>query len=107
MNQIQLTGIVGLDPEARNVRDLEITSFSVADGVSKFNEKTKKYETTHTNWFKVSCFSQLSKKAMNLKKGDLVQVKGAVKISQYENKEGQNVPTFEVNASEIIKIQNL
>ena len=107
-NQITIQGFLGGDPECKDTKDLTITSISVADAVSKLNEKTKKYELVHTNWFQVSSFSALANKVRTtLKKGDHILVKGSVKLSSYEKSDGMKISTFQVNANEILKLQSL
>ena len=53
-----------------------------------------------TDWIPVTCWGQLAEKATNIRKGDKVLVKGAIKTRPYQ-KEGIVLTTFEVTAESI------
>jgi single-strand DNA-binding protein len=103
-NQVILTGNLGADPELhkKNEESSGLVSFTVAENVSRLNEKTGAYEQAHTNWFPVKAFGNLGARIKQaLKKGDRVTVYGRLRTYRYENAEGVSVGGFEVLADEV------
>ncbi len=67
---IQVTGFVGSDPQARDVGEQRVASFSIA--VSRKNRSGQK----QTLWYRVNCWNKLADIAEQyVHKGSLVQVK--------------------------------
>jgi single-strand DNA-binding protein len=103
-NQITVTGNVGADPEFhRKSEDSKgVVSFNLAENVARLNEKTKKYEQTHTNWIPIKTFGSLAARVKHsLKKGARVTVFGRLRTYQYENADGVKISGFEVLADDV------
>ncbi|MGK5087907.1 single-stranded DNA-binding protein [Bdellovibrionota bacterium FG-2] len=103
-NQIIITGNLGSDPEVfkKNEESNGVVVFSLAESISRLNEKTKEYEQVHTNWFPVRSFGSLGARVKStLKKGERVSVIGTLKTYQYETEDGRKVSAFEILASDI------
>ncbi len=103
-NLVMLTGNLGGDPEVhkKNEESAGVVSFTLAENVSRLNEKTGAYEQKHTNWFPVKAFGTLGARVhAGLKKGDRVTVYGKLRTYRYENSEGTTVGGFEVLADDV------
>ncbi|OFZ81232.1 MAG: hypothetical protein A2583_08950 [Bdellovibrionales bacterium RIFOXYD1_FULL_53_11] len=103
-NQIIITGNLGAAPELHKKSDESkgVVSFTVAENVARFNEKTKQYEQTHTNWFPVRTFGSLGARVRaGLKKGDRVTVVGKMKTFHYEKAGGIQAYGFEILADDV------
>ncbi|MEK6706670.1 MAG: single-stranded DNA-binding protein [Bdellovibrionota bacterium] len=104
-NQVILTGNLGADPEVykKGEGSAGVISFSIAENVTRLNEKTKKYEPAHTNWFPVRAFGGLGNRVLSgVKKGDRVTVFGKLRTYRYETPDGRMVSAFEVLADSVI-----
>ncbi|MGK5088262.1 single-stranded DNA-binding protein [Bdellovibrionota bacterium FG-2] len=103
-NQVVVTGNIGSDPEhyKKSEDSNGVVTFSLAESISKLNEKTKQYEQVHTNWFPIRSFGNLGSRVKGtLKKGDRVSVTGTLKTYQYETADGRMLWAFEVLADDI------
>jgi len=103
-NQITISGNVGGNPEHhKKCEDSPgVVTFSVAENVSKINDATKKFETTHTNWFPVRAFGSLGQRVMaNLRKGDRVTIHGSLRTFTFEGAGGMKVSGFEILADDV------
>jgi single-strand DNA-binding protein len=103
-NQMSLRGRLGADPELIQKSDAKIPMavFSVAENVTRFDADKKQWETVHTNWFSVRAFGELAKSAAeSLKKGDLVTLRGSMRVDSYKDKNGEQRTGFQLIASEI------
>jgi single stranded DNA-binding protein len=103
-NQVILTGNLGGDPELhkKSEESSGLVSFTVAENVSRLNEKTGAYEQTHTNWFPVKAFGSLGARVKAaLKKGDRVTVYGRLRTYRYETEGGGSQGGFEVLADDV------
>ena len=104
-NQIIITGNLGAAPELHKKSDESkgVVSFTVAENVSRFNEKTKQYEQSHTNWFPVRTFGSLGARVLaGLKRGDRVTVVGKMKTFHYEKTGGTQAYGFEILADDVM-----
>jgi single-strand DNA-binding protein len=100
MNQINLIGRVGKDPE---IKDLEsgtkVAKFSLAVS-EKYTKGGEKVE--HTEWFNVAIFGKLAEVAQNwVHKGDQLFVSGKITSREYDDKEGVKRRVYEVTANSI------
>ncbi len=104
-NQFIVTGNLGTAPEhhRKSEESSGVVSFTLAQNVSRFSERTGKYEQVHTNWFQVRAFGRLGARALaSLKKGDRVTVFGKIRTFQYEDQSGSTRYGFEVLADDIV-----
>jgi len=82
LNQTQIIGRLGKDPETRIVSDTSVTGFSVACGW-----KTKSKEGTE--WFNVEAWGKLGEVcAQYIAKGSKVFVQGSIRTDKYTDKDG-------------------
>jgi len=100
-NKTIIVGNVGRDPEKRNTNSGKaVINFSVAvNSNTKLPSGDWKEETT---WFRVVAFDKLAERVFErAKKGASVLVEGRIQTSEYTNKEGAKVSSWEVVASDI------
>ena len=100
-NKVIIVGNVGRDPEKRSTTSGKaVINFSVAvNSNTKLPSGDWKEETT---WFRVVAFDKLADRvAERAKKGASVLVEGRIQTSEYTNKEGAKVNSWEVVASDI------
>jgi len=103
-NQFVITGNLGADPEhyKKSEDSAGLVTFNLAQNVSRLNEKTKKYEQAHTNWFPIRAFGHLGARVKSgLKKGDRVTVFGKIRTYQFEEPGGTIRYGFEVLADDV------
>lgn len=78
LNEIQIMGNVGQDPEIRDAGSNKVASFSVAV-TEKYNDK----ETTE--WFNVVCWNKQAETAVKyFKKGTSLYIKGKIQTRSWE-----------------------
>lgn len=82
MNQVNLVGRIGQDPETRQAGENNVHTFSIAT-----NEGYMKNGEWHeaTEWHNCERWSD----SINVVKGDLVSVVGSIKTDKYEDKDGK------------------
>ncbi len=95
-HQCQVVGHLGKDPETRFTSSGDpVASFSVAY-TEKWGEKEQ------TTWFRVSAWKKLAEIAQKyLRKGDAVMVVGRMQCRKYQDKDGQQRESWELNADQI------
>ena len=108
-NSCFVVGHVGMDPiEKENPKHGPMVKFTVAENVIRFDEKKKSYETVHTNWFQVTAFGPVAKRAKGqIKKGQRVAIQGRMKISKFTDRSGEERSGFEILADEVALWQSL
>ena len=96
MNQINLIGRVGKDPELKNIGSINVAKFSLAvsEKYTKDGERIEK-----TEWFNVVIFGKLSEIAEKyVHKGDMLFISGKITSHEYE-KDGIKQRSYEVNVN--------
>lgn len=94
-NQITLVGNVGGDPQARQVGQDMVLTFTVAT-----NEKRGQNE--HTEWFRVTLWGKYAEKmAPYVQRGGLVLVTGSLRLETYQKNDGSIGHSLEVRADSI------
>lgn len=94
-NQITLVGNVGGDPQARQVGQDMVLTFTVAT-----NEKRGQNE--HTEWFRVTLWGKYAEKmAPYVQRGGLVLVTGSLRLETYNKNDGSVGHSLEVRADSI------
>jgi len=98
LNQITIIGNVGRDPETRTTAGgQKVARLSVAT-----SEKWATGERTY--WHRVTVWGKLADVVEQyVKKGDRIYVQGRMEYDTYE-KDGQNIPTAEINARDLIML---
>ena len=104
LNQVQLIGNLGSDPECKDHNGKMIAKFSIATG-EEWIDKTTNEKRGGTEWHKVVCFSKLAEIAQSyLKKGAKVYVAGKLKTSKWQDKNNENHFTTEVIVDDLIML---
>jgi len=96
LNQVNLLGNCGRDPDVRYTTDgAAITNVSIATTRSWKNKEGEKQE--ETEWHRLSFFGRLAEIAAEyLKKGDPVLVTGRLRTRKWEDKDGNERHTTEI-----------
>ena len=91
MNKVILMGNLGHDPSLKMVNpDMPVTKFSLATTKRKKGEKI-------TSWHRCVAFGKTAEIIYKyFSKGSQILVEGRIQYGQYENKEGQKVPTTDI-----------
>lgn len=109
-NQVSLIGNVGANPVARaKTRDGKpVVGFAIAQSIMGTERETGNLVHKGTQWFQVSAFGHLAEKVLGcLNKGDLVQIKGELRMSTYTGKDGEKRSSVEIAAFDICKVERL
>lgn len=109
LNRIEIIGHVGGDPDVRVVGDGSVATFSVATSRQWKDRIGNKQE--RTEWHRVNAWNNARGgladiAAMLLHKGSRVYIAGAMEYRKYVNKDGFEVTSAEINANEIIALEN-
>lgn len=102
MNQLQIIGHVGNEPEMRfTPTGKPVTTFSVATNhfyVSADGERKK-----DTEWFTCVCWGRLAENCNQfVTKGSLVYAVGRVKLHEWQNSDGETRRRNEIQARSVI-----
>lgn len=100
LNQAQIIGFLGKDPEIRHMQNGNaVASFSIAT-TEKWKDKNTGEAKEQTEWHRISAFDKLAEIIGEyLKKGSLVYVCGKIKTSKYTDKDGIEKYATEIHAS--------
>lgn len=101
VNRAILIGHLGRDPEMRYTQEgTAIANVSIATTETWKNKAGEKQEATE--WHRVVFFGKLAEIAGEyLKKGSLVYVEGQLRTRKWQNKDGVDQYTTEINAREM------
>jgi single-strand DNA-binding protein len=95
MARLEVTGIVGKDPEIKFFTDFAVTNFPVA--YTPREKKGLEWIDGETVWFRVSVSGKDAEAAVDrYKKGDRVVVVGTLKVSSYIDKQGNSKQGLEI-----------
>lgn len=99
LNQIQIIGHLGKDPEVRYLPNGEaVANFSIAT-TEKWKDKATGEQREETEWHRISMFGRLAEiSGEYLNKGSLVFVQGKLKTRKYTDKDGNERSATEVRA---------
>jgi single-strand DNA-binding protein len=102
VNKVIVVGNLGRDPETRYMPDGgAITNVSVATSY-QWTDKASGEKKEETEWHRVVFRGRLAEIAGEyLKKGSQVYVEGRLRTRKWQNKEGQDVYTTEIVATEM------
>lgn len=79
MNQVNLKGTVGHDPELKKVKDTEVCNISIHCAKNML-DKDEQWTEKDPFWVRVACWGNLAKRvAATIKKGNVVVVVGELK----------------------------
>jgi single-strand DNA-binding protein len=102
LNQVQIIGRVGKDPEVRYLPSGEaVANFSVAT-TEKWKDKQSGELREETEWHRISTFGRLAEiVGQYVKKGGLVYVSGKIKTRKYTDKDGSEKYATDIRANEL------
>ena len=102
LNKVSLIGNVGKDPELKySAAGVAVCNISLATTRS-WKDKTSGEKQEETEWHRVVFYDRLAEVVGEwLKKGKPIYVEGRLKTRKWQNKEGQDVYTTEIIASEM------
>jgi single-strand DNA-binding protein len=100
--QVTVIGHLGQDPETKYLSNGDaITNFSVAVG-EQWIDKASGQKKEHTEWFRCNAFKKLAEVAGKyLKKGEPVFIQGRLKTRKWQDKEGQDRYSTELQVERI------
>lgn len=106
LNQVQLIGNVGVDPEYKDNGGKKISKFSIATG-EVWLDKVTNEKQTNTEWHKIVCFNKLAEIVNSyVKKGEHVYISGKLRTSKWQDKNNEAKFTTEIIADELIMLSN-
>ena len=82
-NTIRLKGFLGRDAETKQTGNHPLIVLSLATK-SSYKDKQKDEWVSRTEWHHIVCFAKTAGYAEGMKKGDYVEVTGALRSSQYD-----------------------
>lgn len=102
MNHVTLMGRLGGDPETRDVNGRTVYNFNIATTEVWFDKQNQKQE--RTEWHRIVAWEM--KAADYLKKGHQVLIEGKIQTREWEDKEGNQQRTTEIQATRIHLLSN-
>ena len=102
INKVILVGNLGKDPETRYMPNGKaVTNFSIATSES-WKDKQTGEQREQTEWHNIVMYDRLAEIAAEyLKKGSQVYVEGKLRTRKWQDKEGRDRYTTEINANEM------
>jgi len=96
VNKAIILGNVGQDPEVRHTKNgTAVCNFSIATNKSWKTQDGQKQDKT--SWHRVTAWGKVAEIAgQYVKKGSQVYVEGELEYGSFTNKDGIEVPTFEI-----------
>jgi len=101
LNKVMLIGNLGADPEARHTQDgVCVCNIRIAT-TERFKDKSGEQQS-RTEWHRVVLWGKVGEIAEKyLHKGSQVYIEGKIETRKWTNKEGVDVYTTEIRASEM------
>lgn len=102
LNQVQLIGRLGKDPEVRYMPNGEaVCNFSIATSES-WNDRQTGQKTERTEWHNITLYRRLAEVAgQYLRKGSQVYIEGKIQSRKYVDKNGIERTAYEIIGSEM------
>ncbi len=102
INKVILVGNLGKDPETRYMPNGKaVTNFTVATSES-WKDKQTGEQREQTEWHNIVMYDRLAEIAAEyLRKGSQVYVEGKLRTRKWQDKEGRDRYTTEINANEM------
>jgi single-strand DNA-binding protein len=102
VNKVILVGNLGKDPETRYMPNGKaVTNFSIATSES-WKDKQTGEQREQTEWHNIVMYDRLAEIAAEyLKKGSQVYIEGKLRTRKWQDKEGRDRYTTEINANEM------
>ena len=107
LNQIQLIGRVGADPETHTFQNGDfVSNFSLATSI-RFKDKNSNEYVEKTEWHRIKSFLPLSKFVSTyVEKGQLIYVQGYLSYRKYIDKDQIERTSTEIVADRIRLLSN-
>ena len=109
MNRVILVGNVGRDPEITHIPSLakDVARFSVATTEVFMDKKTNQFQD-QTEWHNIVAWGWNAKKVeRDIHKGSLVMVEGKIKTRKWQDKNGQDRYTTEIQADTVVGLDRV
>jgi single-strand DNA-binding protein len=104
LNQVQLIGHIGADPEYQENSGVEVSKFSLATA-DEWLDKSTAEKLSRSEWHKVVCFNKLAAITNQyLKKGMRIYISGKLKTTKWQDKNNENRYATEIVANELIML---
>lgn len=105
VNKVIIVGNLGRDPETRYLPNGDaVTNITVAT-TDSWKDKSSGEKRESTEWHKVVFYRKLAEIAgQYLKKGSQVYLEGRLKTRKWQDKEGQDRYTTEIEANEMVML---
>ena len=102
VNKVILVGNLGKDPETRYMPNGKaVTNFTIATSES-WKDKQTGEQREQTEWHNIVMYDRLAEIAAEyLKKGSQVYIEGKLRTRKWQDKEGRDRYTTEINANEM------
>ena len=102
INKVILVGNLGKDPETRYMPNGKaVTNFTVATSES-WKDKQTGEQREQTEWHNIVMYDRLAEIAAEyLRKGSQVYIEGKLRTRKWQDKEGRDRYTTEINANEM------
>jgi single-strand DNA-binding protein len=102
VNKVILVGNLGKDPETRYMPNGKaVTNFSIATSES-WKDKQTGEQREQTEWHNIVMYDRLAEIAAEyLRKGSQVYIEGKLRTRKWQDKEGRDRYTTEINANEM------
>lgn len=102
LNKTQLIGNLGADPEIRSLPNgTSVCNLTIAT-TEKWRDKDSNQTKEHTEWHKVVLYRRLADiAAQYLNKGSQVYIEGKLRTRKWQDNNGINRYTTEIEASEL------
>ena len=102
VNKVIIVGNLGKDPETRYAPSGDAVTKIVVATTETWKDKTSGEKREATEWHRVVFFGKLAEIAgQYLKKGSQVYLEGKLKTRKWQDKDGQDRYTTEINADEM------
>ncbi|MCX6557454.1 MAG: single-stranded DNA-binding protein [Candidatus Aminicenantes bacterium] len=104
LNRVILVGRAGKDPEVTVMpkSGQQLAKFSLATNEGYFDKNSNAWKDLPTEWHNIVAWRALAQKVeKSLGKGDLVLVEGSIRTRKWQDKNGQDRSTTEIQADNI------
>lgn len=101
-NQITIRGFLSKDAESRGsvvTLNIPVNSWRKRKDAAPSDKNQQE-----TNWFKCVCFKDVAGQVIDYRKGTLVEVTGSMEQTNWTNKEGVKVTSWELHAKQVVRI---
>lgn len=107
INQVTILGRLGKDPESRTLPNgRAVCNFSIATS-ERWKDKESGEQREQTEWHNCSAFARTAEVvAQYVSKGDLLFVQGSIHTRKWQDKEGKDRYTTEINVRDIKLMPN-